>query len=162
MLSFSESSAEKRGFCNLCYAGLSSKQYFRKKKGSMRIVLFIGVLLLASCSESQVQVEEVEEKAGHQVVSAEKFKEALAEDDIQVIDVRTAAEYQGGTIGDAVNIDVMSSDFKTKIATLDKSKKTLIFCKVGGRSGRAGAMMEEMGFETVIDLSGGYAAWPYK
>jgi rhodanese-related sulfurtransferase len=159
---------EKNGFCNLCYAGLSSKQYFRKKKGSMRIVLFIGVLLLASCSESQVQeqvedqVEEVAQKPGHRVVTAEEFKEALAEEGIQVVDVRTSGEYRGGTIGDAINIDVMSSDFKTKIASLDKSKKTLIFCKVGGRSGRAGAIMEGMGFENILDLSGGYAAWPYK
>lgn len=125
----------------------------------MRILLFIGVLLMASCSESQVN--EVKEKAGHQVVSAEKFKEMLAEEGIQLVDVRTAAEYSQGTINDAVNIDVLASDFQTKIAELDKSKKTLIFCKAGGRSGRAGKIMEEMGFETVVDLSGGYGSWPY-
>ncbi|MDG1333514.1 MAG: rhodanese-like domain-containing protein [Crocinitomicaceae bacterium] len=126
----------------------------------MRILLFVGVLLMASCSESQV--DEVVEKAGHQVVSAEMFKEMLAEEGIQLVDVRTSAEYGGGTIGEAQNVDVLASDFSTQIAKLDKSKKTLIFCKSGGRSGRAGVMMEEMGFETVIDLSGGYSSWPYK
>lgn len=126
----------------------------------MRILLFIGVLLMASCSESQV--EEVVENAGHQVVNAENFKEMLAEEGIQLVDVRTPAEYNGGTIGDAVNIDALASDFATKIAELDKTKKTLIFCKSGGRSGRAGAIMEEMGFATVVDLAGGYSGWPYK
>ncbi len=126
----------------------------------MRILLFIGVLLMASCSESQVK--EVVEQVGHQVVSAEKFNEMLTEDDIQLVDVRTAAEFSQGTIGNAINIDVLSSDFNTKIAELDKSKKTLIFCRSGGRSGRAGASMEEMGFETVVDLSGGYSNCPFK
>ncbi len=126
----------------------------------MRILLFVGVLLMASCSESQVK--EVVEEGGHHVVSAEKFKEILAEEGIQLVDVRTPGEYQGGTIENAVNIDFLSSDFKTKIAELDTSKKTAIFCKSGGRSSKAGGMMEEMGFETVVDLSGGYSSWPYK
>lgn len=130
----------------------------------MRTLLFIGVLLMASCSESQVKegVEAVTEQAGHQVVDAKTFKAMLEEEGIQLVDVRTMAEYSEGTIGTAMNIDVLSPDFATKIAGLDKTKKTLIFCKSGGRSGRAGAMMEEMGFETVIDLSGGYSAWPFK
>jgi len=116
---------------------------------------------MASCYESQVN-EEVTEDAGYQVVDAEKFKELLADEDIQVVDVRTADEYNSGTIDGAINIDVTASDFKTNIAELDKSKKTLIFCRSGGRSARAGAVMEEMGFATVVDLSGGYMSWPYK
>lgn len=130
----------------------------------MRTLLFIGVLLMASCSESQVKegVEQVTEKAGHQVVDAQTFKKMLAEENIQIVDVRTAAEFNAGSIENAVNIDVLASDFNAKIAELDKTKKTLIYCKSGGRSGRAGQMMEDMGFGTVVDLSGGYSAWPYK
>lgn len=134
------------------------KAVFSKEK-SMRVLLFIGVLLMASCSESQV--EEVVEDGGHQVVNAEKFHEMLAEEGIQLVDVRTPAEYKAGTIGEALNIDALSADFETEIAKLDKSKKTLIFCKAGGRSGKAGALMEKMGFATIVDLAGGYSAWPY-
>lgn len=126
----------------------------------MRSLLFVGVLLLASCSESQV--EQVVESEGHQVVNAEMFKSMLEEEGIQLVDVRTSGEYSGGTINDAVNIDFLSADFKEKIGALDKTKKTLIFCQSGGRSGKAGAIMEELGFETVVDLSGGYGAWAYK
>ena len=136
-----------------------NKAVFSKEK-TMRTLLFIGVLLMASCSESQV--DKVEEEAGHQVVSAEMFKEMLAEEGIQLVDVRTPAEYNAGTIGSAENIDFMASDFAVKISQLDKSKKTLIFCKSGGRSGRAGAQMEQLGFATVVDLSGGYSGWPFK
>lgn len=126
----------------------------------IRSLLFVGVILLTSCSESQV--ESVVENGGHQVVNAEVFKAMLEEEGIQVVDVRTASEFSGGTIGDAVNIDFLSADFKAKIGALDKSKKTLIFCQAGGRSGKAGAIMEELGFETVVDLSGGYGGWPFK
>ena len=126
----------------------------------MRTILVIGLLLMASCSESQVK--EVVEDAGHQVVNAEKFQGMLADENIQLVDVRTPAEYNEGTIGTAINIDFLAGDFSTKIAELDKSKKTLIFCRSGGRSGKAGKQMEEMGFGTVVDLSGGYSAWPYK
>lgn len=126
----------------------------------MRTLLFIGVLLMASCSESQVK--EDAGKSGYRIVTALEFKEMLSESDIQIVDVRKAVEFSQGTIQGAVNIDVLSSDFRTKISELDKSKKTLIFCKSGGRSGRAGAMMDEMGFETIVDLSGGYSGWPRK
>ena len=124
----------------------------------MRTLLFIGVLLMASCSESQ----EKEDQAGYQIVTTMEFKEMLSESDIQIVDVRKAVEFSQGTIKGAINIDVLSSDFRAKIEELDKSKKTLIFCKSGGRSGRAGAMMEKMGFEKIVDLSGGYAGWPRK
>lgn len=116
---------------------------------------------MASCSESQVK-EVVEDEAGYQVVNAEIFKKMLAEEGIQIVDVRTAQEFSAGSIENAINVDVTSSDFATKIAELDKSKKTLIFCRSGARSRRAGNQMEGMGFGTVIDLSGGYMAWPYK
>ncbi len=126
----------------------------------IRSILFVGILFLASCSESQVT--EGTDQAAYQVVNAETFKSLLTEEGIQLIDVRTAGEYNGGTIGVAENIDFISSDFKTEIGKLDKTKKTLIFCQSGGRSGKAGAIMEQMGFEQVVDLSGGYGNWPFK
>lgn len=136
-----------------------NKDVFSKEK-SMRTLLFIGVLLMASCSESQVK--EVVEQAGHQVVNAEQFNEMLAEEGIQLVDVRTVEEYNQGTIGNAENIDFLATNFAVEIAKLDKSKKTLIFCRSGGRSGKAGAIMEEMGFGTVVDLARGYSGWPFK
>lgn len=126
----------------------------------IRSILFLGILLFSSCSESQVDA--VADNGGHQVVDAKLFQSMLDDTDIQLVDVRTAGEYNGGTIGEAINIDFTSPDFKQQIAQLDKTKKTLIFCQSGGRSGRAGAIMEELGFETVIDLSGGYGSWPFK
>ena len=34
-----------------------------------------------------------------------------------------------------------------------------VFCAVGGRSGKASALLQKNGFTQVIDLKGGYNAW---
>ena len=45
---------------------------------------------------------------------------------------------------------------------LDKDIVTLVYCKSGGRSGKAAKIMIELGFRIVYDLKGGYSNWPYK
>ncbi len=125
-----------------------------------RIALFfLAFMAFVSCSEAQHG-----ETAGaviNKKVSPAEFKEMLG-DDIQLIDVRTADEYIGGKIANAQNIDFFASDFKDQISKLDKSKKTLVYCAVGGRSGKAAQIMKDLGFKEVYDLQGGYGGWPYK
>ncbi|MFT5779679.1 MAG: rhodanese-related sulfurtransferase [Crocinitomicaceae bacterium] len=133
----------------------------------MRIqnILFIAILSFASCTESQVSTQsatEVLATDGHSVITAESFKNLLTAEDIQLIDVRTPEEFSAGTIDDAQNVDFLGPNFEKNIASFDKSKTVLIFCKSGGRSGKASKKMLEMGFVRVIDLSGGYSGWPYK
>jgi rhodanese-related sulfurtransferase len=133
----------------------------------MRIqnILLIALLSIASCTESQISTKpasEILESEGHQVVPAEAFKELMTADDIQLIDVRTPEEYNAGTIGLAQNVDFLGSDFEINIASFDKTKTVLIFCKSGNRSGKASQKMLEMGFVRIVDLSGGYSGWPFK
>ncbi len=78
----------------------------------------------------------------------------------QLIDVRTAREYNGGHIENAINIDFLSTDFEEKIQTqLDKSKPVFVYCQVGGRSTRAVAVLKKQGFKAIYELKGGYAIW---
>ena len=122
-------------------------------------VLFFAVMALVSCSEAQEKTSEGD--AVNKVISAEEFK-AMLGDDIQLIDVRTAQEYSGGKIGDATNIDFYGANFEAELKKLDMSKKTLVYCAVGGRSGKAAKLMKKLGFVEVYDLKGGYGNWPYK
>lgn len=93
-------------------------------------------------------------------VDAATFKEALASNsDIQLIDVRTPKEYNDGHIENAKLIDFLSEDFKIKIQELDKEKPIYLYCRSGGRSGKASKFMEELGFKEIVDLEGGYEAW---
>ena len=126
-----------------------------------------GLLLFTSCSEAQTQGGNntqaevpVQSEIINKVVSPAEFKELMNKENAQVIDVRTPGEFEGGIIGDAVNIDYTASDFQKEIAKLDMSKPTLIYCASGGRSGRAAKIMKDLGFEEVYDLQGGYNGWP--
>lgn len=77
----------------------------------------------------------------------------------QIIDVRTPGETSQGMITGAREIDINDPAFQKKIAALDKNKPVLVYCRSGGRSGRAMSMMSQMGFKEVYNLSGGMLAW---
>lgn len=95
----------------------------------------------------------------NKVVSASEFKELMNGEGVQLIDVRTPGEVSEGMIEGATNIDYNGANFKDQINALDRDQPVLVYCRSGGRSGRAAAMMKEMGFKEVYDLEGGYMNW---
>lgn len=96
-------------------------------------------------------------------VSPAEFKTLAATGEYVVLDIRTPAELlpkNGGKIfPEAINIDYYESDFKQRLAKLDKNQKYLIYCAVGGRSGTTLNIFENLGFLEVADLAGGKQAW---
>jgi len=74
-----------------------------------------------------------------------------------IIDVRTAPEYAAGHLQGAVNIDVQSADFGTKIANLPKDGKYIVYCQSGVRASTAQSQMKAVGFTNVTN-AGGIAA----
>lgn len=78
---------------------------------------------------------------------------------VQLLDVRTAEEYKGGHVAGSVNIDVNSSDFSTRIATLDKTKPVVVYCLSGGRSPKAAEQLLAAGFTQVYNYGGGMLEW---
>jgi rhodanese-related sulfurtransferase len=71
-----------------------------------------------------------------------------------VIDVRTPAEYAAGHLSGAVNVDVESPDFATKIAALDVAGTYLVYCRTGNRAAVAKSEMGAKGFTRVTNLGG--------
>jgi len=95
-----------------------------------------------------------------QMVSPIQVYEAVyGEDSMQLVDVRTEDEYNVSHLKSAQNICVTSNDFKEKVKTLDKKKPVYVYCKKGGRSAKAAAILKEMGFTKVYDLQGGLTSW---
>jgi rhodanese-related sulfurtransferase len=117
------------------------------------ILMFSLSSLLGCKSESKAMV---------QIVSVAEFKEGLSNNEVQLIDVRTPKEYNDGHIENARLIDFLSEYFKIKIQELDKEKPIYLYCRSGGRSGKASKVMEEFGFKEIVDLEGGYMAWSKK
>lgn len=93
-------------------------------------------------------------------INATTFKEALANNDLQLIDVRTPGEYQAGHIVNAVNIDFLEEEsFEDTFSKMDKSKAIYLYCRSGKRSRNAAQKLASMGFDEIYDLEGGYLAW---
>ncbi|MBN1411838.1 MAG: rhodanese-like domain-containing protein, partial [Spirochaetales bacterium] len=76
-----------------------------------------------------------------------------------LIDIRTPEEFEGPHIKGAINIDYYSPDFKNQLKKLDRSKKYLIYCRSGNRTGKSLAIFKDLGFKEVYDLGGGIIAW---
>ena len=61
-------------------------------------------------------------------INATTFKEALANNDLQLVDVRTPCEYQAGHIANAVNIDFLEKEsFEDTFSKMDKSKPVYLY-----------------------------------
>jgi rhodanese-related sulfurtransferase len=88
----------------------------------------------------------------------DQFEREIAAD-VQVLDVRTAAEYQQGHLKNAFLADWNKSDqFFERVQALDKSKPIYIYCLSGARSAAATQWLRANGF-TAYNLDGGIAAW---
>jgi len=94
-------------------------------------------------------------------LSQNEWTSQLAADENAVIlDVRTEEECLDGIIPGAINIDIYKGQgFIYKLDELDKMKNYYVYCKVGGRSGQACSIMNELGFEHTYNLLGGFMNW---
>ena len=106
-------------------------------------IFIISTLLLTSCSNK-----------GYSNVNLKKAVKTINNStNLIMLDVRTAEEYSSGYIPNSINIDVLSSDFKSKIELLDKNKEYLIYCRSGNRSTIASSIMATNGFIKIYNLN---------
>lgn len=72
-----------------------------------------------------------------------------------VIDVRTPEEVSAGYLEGALKFDFQGPNFASEIATLDKSKDYVIYCRSGNRAGGAIDFMKQNGFTGTLTNAGG-------
>ncbi len=124
----------------------------------MKKIIFIFLISLVAC---QNQAQDNSEAV--QLISVDEAKELIkTTENLQIIDVRTPQEFESGNIESALNFNYLDAEFKTKLNELDKSKPTLVYCAVGGRSAKASKLLKEAGFKSIYDLKGGFNAWVKK
>jgi rhodanese-related sulfurtransferase len=93
-------------------------------------------------------------------LTADEFQKNITTADIQLLDVRTPAEYNSGHIKNSLQADWNDKkEFNRRIEFIDKSKPVYVYCLAGGRSAAAGKEMRAMGYENVYELTGGINAW---
>ncbi|APY00979.1 rhodanese-related sulfurtransferase [Lacinutrix venerupis] len=87
-------------------------------------------------------------------------KQLKADENAFILDVRTEEEVEDGFIPNAKNLNIFKGQaFIYELEALDKSKNYYVYCRSGGRSGQACAIMNEMGFENAYNLLGGFSEW---
>ena len=91
-------------------------------------------------------------------ITVDELAARLAEGvDLRVVDVRRPAEWSAGHIRQAVS---MPLDRLAQTAeTLDRKRPVTAICAGGYRSSIATSVLERLGFEKVINVVGGMAAW---
>lgn len=141
----------------------------------MKLIFLLLTASMISCgstkeetkkADSESKEESIQEETPETVVQTEGKVTLLDVDAFEkqivnegtILDVRTPGEVAEGIIANAVVMDINGADFSNQIQTLDKSKPVYVYCKAGGRSGRASEMLSALGYE-VYDLDGGMDAW---
>ena len=76
-------------------------------------------------------------------------------DELSVLDVREAFEWEHGHIEGAIHIPLM--DLPERLDEVSGGQ-TLVVCKVGSRSAHAAAYLLEQGYD-VVNLDGGMLDW---
>ena len=107
--------------------------------------------MMAGCSNSKAT-------KSFDSVDATRFAEVIENEQVQIIDTRTPAEFSEGHIPGAVNIDIDGEEFAAKIAELDKSRPVAVYCRGGRRSKEAAEHMVGCGLE-VTELTDGILSW---
>lgn len=88
-----------------------------------------------------------------------EFATIIADTTVQLVDVRTPAEFAAGHIPTAKNIDVRGENFdKEADQQLDKSRPVALYCRSGARSKTAAQALAAKGYR-VYELNKGFMNW---
>lgn len=129
-----------------------------RRAATRRMWLMLGIAwALAACGGRSQPASQTSNEV--QTLSVLGFEQALAQGGVQLVDVRTAAEYAEGHLEGAVLIDVNSSTFLSDAQQqLDPRCPVALYCLRGKRSQKAVQQLADRGYE-VLNLEGGIAAW---
>ena len=124
---------------------------FRKMKKILLLTLFVLVgAYVYSQRRSSARFESMDNA---------EFATLIADTTVQLVDVRTPAEFAAGHILEAKNIDVRGDNFDREAkATLSKERPVAIYCRSGARSKTAARRLAAMGYR-VYELNTGFMNW---
>lgn len=128
-----------------------------------RIILFIllGGLLVSGCSSPNHQIkvhQNVPIETQHiSVLDVKEIVDNYSDyENVDIIDVRSDAEFHEGHIVGAINIPL---ELIEKI-DIPRDRKLIVYCQTGRRSNLAVSTLQKLGYENVFDM-GGIENWPY-
>ena len=99
-------------------------------------------------------------KPEYKNLTSAQFEELIKNPEVQLVDVRTIAEYTEGHIAGSLNINVKDEEnFPTAIdSLLNKNQDVAVYCRSGKRSRTAAEILVKKGFK-VYNLDKGILNW---
>jgi molybdopterin/thiamine biosynthesis adenylyltransferase/rhodanese-related sulfurtransferase len=75
------------------------------------------------------------------------------------VDVRERDEWVEGFVPGAVHVSRGNLESRIETAVPDRSQEIVLYCAGGARSAFAARTMQELGYENVVSMSGGFTDW---
>jgi rhodanese-related sulfurtransferase len=96
---------------------------------------------------------------GFREVKADEAVRLMNHEDAVVIDTRAEEDFARGHILGAVSMPFAT--LQDRLAELEayRGRPVIVYCEHGRQSGQAGAALKKNGFERIVGLAGGLAAW---
>ncbi|MSQ71028.1 MAG: rhodanese-like domain-containing protein [Betaproteobacteria bacterium] len=119
----------------------------------------IWIVVVAFVSGAMLVWPYVKRGSGGPWVSTLQATLMINKQDALLLDIREAPEFEKVHVLHARNIPLAQLDARVGELQKFKSKPIIVHCANGNRSGDALAVLRQKGFENVVNLSGGLAAW---
>lgn len=120
---------------------------------STSLLLFLFVAFWGvSCTQTEPKAE---------LLPREVFLDSISQREAQLADIRTPEERaHDGNFPNAKNIDFLDDDFYQQMEeNFDKDKPLYIHCRRGIKSHKAIKKLQELGFDEIYELEGGFDDW---
>ena len=124
------------------------------------VALLLGVLALGICGCGGAQPSEASDGKDHgmaafqRITSDEAAKMMAEEKNYIILDVRTAGEYAGGHIPNAINVPNESINTTPPKELPDKNQRIFVYCRSGARSMQAAQKLANMGYTNIVEMGG--------
>jgi molybdopterin/thiamine biosynthesis adenylyltransferase/rhodanese-related sulfurtransferase len=92
-------------------------------------------------------------------IDAARARDVVDGREAVVVDIREQDEWDEGHIAGAVHIPRGHLESRIERTAPDRAQPVLLYCSAGNRSAFAAKTLEEMGYEDVVSLAGGFTDW---
>jgi molybdopterin/thiamine biosynthesis adenylyltransferase/rhodanese-related sulfurtransferase len=92
-------------------------------------------------------------------VDARHASELLEAEEPLVVDVRERDEWEEGHIPGAVHVPRGSLESRIERIEPDRTRQIVLYCSTGNRSAFGAKTLEELGYDSVSSLAGGFTDW---
>ena len=123
------------------------------------IISLVGFVVIGCQSAPTVQTDSGVPNVAAEIkdVSPVEAQAAVSKAYSQFIDVRTPEEYAAGHAERARNIPL--DTLAANLDRIERNEPVYVICQTGRRSRQAAELLKQRGFNNVLNVTGGTAAW---